>query len=154
MSDQEQSMEDIYRAMASASKEEQLAQVDAQLAHMAAKGYDKIVGPILQMAKATALPGRRPELLEVLKRFQPIVSEEEGTLFYGHFPDVDNPDVVHSIQVYESWDKLAHHMRDMKYNDFVIPVMSLSAPGSPEYSFGSCLFTHMGKGHKRAEPEA
>jgi quinol monooxygenase YgiN len=146
VSDQEQSMEDIYRAMAAASKEEQLAQVDAQLAHMASLGYDKIVGPILQMAKATALPGKRDELLEVLKQFQPIVSQEEGTLFYGHFPDVDDPDVVHSIQVYEDWDTLAHHMRDMKYNQFVVPVMSLSAPGSPVYSFASCLFMHKGKG--------
>jgi quinol monooxygenase YgiN len=115
---------------------------------MASRGFDQIEGPILQYAKATALPGRRDELLEVLKQFQPIVAREQGTLMYGHFPDIDNPDVIHSIQVYESWDVLRHHMRQMSYNQFVVPIMSLSAPGSPEYRYGSTLFMHRGTGHK------
>jgi quinol monooxygenase YgiN len=147
MSGDEESMEDMYRSMAQVSEEEMAAQMEAHLAQMAAQGYDKVEGPILQYAKATALPGRRDELLEVLKRFQPIVTQEESTLMYGHFPDIDDPDVIHSIQVYESWDVLCAHMREMKYNQFVVPVMSLSAPGSPEYSFGSCLFMHRGEGH-------
>lgn len=141
-------MEDMYRAMAQVSDEEMLKYMDASLADMASRGFDKIEGPILQYAKATALPGKRGELLEVLKQFQPIVTQEEGTLMYGHFPDIDDPDVIHSIQVYESWDVLRHHMRQMSYNQFVVPIMSLSAPGSPEYRFGSTLFMHRGKGHK------
>lgn len=113
MSDDDK-MEDMYRAMAEVSEAEMLKYMDASLADMASRGFDKIEGPILQYARATALPGKRAELLEVLKQFQPIVVQEEGTLMYGHFPDIDNPDVIHSIQVYESWDILCHHMREMK----------------------------------------
>lgn len=148
MSEHEDTMEDMYRSMAQVSEAEMLAQMEAHLAQMAAQGYDKIEGPILQYAQATALPGKRDELIEVLRQFEPIVRQEEGTLMYGHFPDIDNLDVVHSIQVYESWDVLCEHMRGMQYNQFVVPVMRLSAPGSPEYSFGSCLFMHRGKGHR------
>ncbi|RYE57177.1 MAG: hypothetical protein EOP18_03130 [Rhizobiaceae bacterium] len=141
-------MGDVYRSIAKMTEEEQFAQIEGHLDHMASLGYDKIDGPILQLAKATALPGRRPELLEVLKRFQPIVEGEVGTLMYGHFPDVDHPDVIHSMQVYEDWDALCAHMRDIRYNQFVTPIMGLAAPGSPEYHYGSCLFMHRGKGHK------
>lgn len=35
-------------------------------------------------------------------------------------------------------------MRDTRYLQFIDPIMTLSAPGSPEYSYGSCLF-HLGR---------
>lgn len=142
----DQSMEAVYLAMADASDEEKLAQINAHLAQLAAQGYDRIEGPILQMAKATTRPGKRPDLLAVLRQFEQYVTTEAGTLFYGHFPDADDPNVVHSVQVFEDWDALCAHMRNLSYSQFVAPIMRLAAPGSPHYSFGSCLFMHRGKG--------
>lgn len=139
----DQSMGDAFRSAARQSKEDQLAQIEAYLGHMAAQGYDRIGGPILQAVRAIAQPGRRDEMLDILRKFRPIASGEEGTIFYGHFPDVENPDVIHSIQVYENWEALCRHMRDTRYLQFIDPIMNISAPGSPEYSYGSCLF-HLG----------
>lgn len=145
----DRSMGDAFRSATGQNREEQLAQIETYLAHMAAQGYDRIEGPILQAVKAIAQPGRREEMLDILRKFRPIASGEEGTVFYGHFPDVENPDVIHSIQVYENWDALCRHMRDARYLQFIDPIMSISAPGSPEYTYGSCLF-YLG----RPTPEA
>lgn len=142
----DRSMGDAFRSAASQSEEDQLARIESYLDHMATQGFDKIKGPILQAVKATVRPGRRDEMLEVLQKFRPIATGEQGTLFYGHFPDIENPDVVHSIQVYENWDALCRHMRDRRYLQFIDPIMAVAAPGSPEYTYGSCLFYHRGKG--------
>ena len=65
MSDDAGSMGDAFRSAANRSEEEQLAGIDAYLAHMRALGYDKIEGPIMQMAKSTVLLIKlRPEQLE------------------------------------------------------------------------------------------
>ncbi len=76
-----------------------------------------------------------------------VVEPEEGALMFGYFPDIDDPDVIHCIQVYEDWEALCHHMREPRYMQYVDPIMAIAAPGSPEYSYGSCLFMHRGTGH-------
>ena len=148
MSDDAGSMGDAFRSAANRSEEEQLAGIDAYLAHLISLGYDKIEGPIMQMAKSTMLPGKRDEMLDILRNFRPIVEPEQGALMFGYFPDIDDPDVIHCIQVYEDWDALCHHMREPRYMQYVDPIMAIAAPGSPEYSYGSCLFMHRGTGHK------
>ena len=140
------SMGQAFRSAANRSEAEQLAGIDAYLAHMASLGYDKIDGPIMQMAKSTVLPGKRDEMLAILRNFRPIVEPEQGALMFGYFPDLDDPDVIHCIQVYEDWDALCHHMLEPRYMQFVDPIMAIAAPGSPEYSYASCLFMHRGKG--------
>lgn len=87
----DRSMGDAFRSATRQSREEQLAQIEAYLGHMAAQGYDRIKGPILQAVKAIALPGRRDEILDILRKFRPIASGEEGTVFYGHFPRCREP---------------------------------------------------------------
>lgn len=142
------SMGDAFRSAANLAEAEQLGQIDAYLAHMISRGYDRIEGPILQMAKATVKDGRRDEMLEILKQFRPIVEGEDDVLMFGYFPDIDDPNVIHCVQVYAGWDALCHHMREPRCMRFVDPVMELAAPGSPEYSYGSCLFYHRGKGDR------
>ncbi len=142
------SMGEAFRTAAHQTTEEQLARIDGYLAHMASLGYDKIDGPIMQMARSTVLPGKRDEMLDILCNFRPIVEPEEGALMFGYFPDADLPDVIHCIQVYEDWDALCHHMREPRYMQYVDPIMKIAAPGSPEYSYGSCLFMHKGTGRR------
>ena len=140
------SMGDAFRSAANQGEEQQLAQIETYLQHMVSLGYDRIDGPIMQMAKATIKHGRRDEMLAILENFRAIVEGEDAVLMFGYFPDIDQPDVIHCIQVYADWEALCHHMREPRYMQYVDAIMELAAPGSPQYSYGSCLFMHRGKG--------
>lgn len=147
MSDNE-AMGEAFRSAANQTREEQVAQIEAALDHFRAQGFDKIEGPILQLVRAKTKPGCRDQMLDVLSKFEPYAQDEVGTLFYGHFADTADEDVVHSLQVYENWDALCYHMRKLDYMQFVDPIMSLAAPGSPTYSYGKNLFYFRGAGSK------
>jgi quinol monooxygenase YgiN len=133
-----------FQNAANQDMDEKHKAIEGFLDYLASQGFASIDEPILQFAQARAISGRRDELLEVLKKFEPIAKAEQKTIFYGHFPDINDPDLVHSVQVYKNFDALCEHMRDERYMHLIDPVMSLSAPDSPKYQFGKCLFYHRG----------
>ncbi len=141
-----EAMGEAFRSAANQTREQQLAQIETALDHFRAQGFDKLDGPILQLVRATTLPGKRQDMLDTLSKFEPYAQDEVGTLFYGHFADMNDPDVVHSMQVYEDWDALCVHMRKLDYFQFVDPIMAVAAPGSPTYYYGKNLFYFRGKG--------
>lgn len=142
----ENTMADAFRAGQQHSVEEQAAQVAAALADLEARGFHKVEGPIMQLAQTRSKPGRRDDLLRVLKNFQAHVQREDSTLFFGFFPDLEDPDLVHSVQVYENWEGLRHHMVQHHYFQYLDAILEASDPGEITYHYASNLFMHRGKG--------
>lgn len=128
--------------------ERQMAQVKSQLDHLAGKGFDKLEGNILQLAQTRSKPGRRPELLKILSKFYQFVVDEPGTLTFAHFPDAEDPDLVHAVQIYESWSALCSHLLRPDYFQFIGEIMEESAAEGLEYFYGNSKFLHRGTGTK------
>ena len=66
------------------------------------------------------------------------IAVSSDALFYGRFPGLQDEGLVHSVQVYKSYESLCKYMRDPRGIDLIEPVMALCAEGSPTYSFGKC----------------
>ena len=141
-------MADAFMKGANLTAEQQAAQVAAAVADLEKRGFNKIKGPIMQLAQTKSKPGRRDDLLRVLAKFEKHVKQEGGTLLYGQYPDLDDPDLIHCVQVYQDWEALRHHMVDPSYFQYLDDILELSAPGALKYFYGSTLFDHWGKGRK------
>jgi quinol monooxygenase YgiN len=140
-------MSEAFLKGAKLSVEQQAAQVAAAVADLEKQGFNKIKGPIMQLAQTKSKPGRRDDLLRVLAKFEQHVKHEGGTLLYGQYPDLHDPDLVHCVQIYESWDALRHHMVDPSYFQYLDDILEASDPTALKYFYGSTMFDHWGKGH-------
>jgi quinol monooxygenase YgiN len=141
-------MGDAFRAGENQTPEAQTAQIAEALKDLEARGFHKIKGPILQLVRTRSRPGRRDALLGVLKNFQKHVDGEKSTLCFGFFADLSDPDIVHSIQIYEDWEGLRHHMIANHYFEYLDAILENSIPEAITYEYGSNLFLHQSKGRK------
>jgi quinol monooxygenase YgiN len=61
------------------------------------------------IAKITAVPGKRDDLIAAMSELLPAVEEEPGTLMYAIHADKGNADAVWFYEVYTDDDALAAH---------------------------------------------
>ena len=142
-------MADAFRAGEDHSVSDQMAQIEVALKDLEGRGFHKVKGPLLQLVQTRSKPGRRNDLLAVLSNFQQFVDGEEATLAFGFFPDLEDADLVHSIQIYQDWEALRHHMVGLHYMKYLDAILECSIPEEITYRYGSNLFFHQGKGIKR-----
>ena len=83
------------------------------------------------MSTMRALPGRRDELLAILRRLVATAeADEPGTLVYTFHTVDDDPDIVVSYELFTDQDALAVH-RDSPTVTRVIPELrAITSPGS------------------------
>jgi quinol monooxygenase YgiN len=61
------------------------------------------------LAKFTALPGKREEIVAVMSEMVKVVQDEPGTLVYAMNTDKTDPDVIWFYEVYADQDALVAH---------------------------------------------
>jgi hypothetical protein len=57
-------------------------------------------------------------------------------------------EIVHSVQVYEDWEGLRHHMIAPHYFQYLDAILENSLPEAITYQYASNLFMHRSMGRK------
>lgn len=86
------------------------------------------------VAKMTAAPGKRDELVEAFGALQDAVADEAGTEIYALHLDAGDGDVVWFYELYSDMDALTAHGTS-EAMQAVGPQLSSLLAGSPELTF-------------------
>lgn len=89
---------------------------------------------LIVLGSATAAPGRRPELVDAARAVTAATRGDDGCLSYAFAADLDDPDVVVSIEVWRNQEALDAHMTHDHTRRFIATVGGLIA-GEPSMSF-------------------
>lgn len=85
---------------------------------------------IIVLGVARAAPGRRTELLDACRRVSAASLGDEGCLEYGFHADISDPDVITSVELWQSRTALDAHMQHEHTRHFLDAVLGLT-DGTP-----------------------
>ncbi|SFU07626.1 Quinol monooxygenase YgiN [Geodermatophilus amargosae] len=89
---------------------------------------------LIVLGSATAAPGRRHELVDAARAVTAATRSDDGCLSYVFAADLDDPDVVVSVEVWRDQAALDAHMTHDHTQRFIAAVGGLQA-GEPSMSF-------------------
>jgi quinol monooxygenase YgiN len=85
---------------------------------------------IAYMSTLRAQPGRREELLAILRELVETAESEPGTLVYTFHTSDDDPDVVISYELFADEDALAVHSKSATVARVLPLLRAVTLPGS------------------------
>ncbi len=88
------------------------------------------------VGRASAAPGRMPELTAAARRVVAATRADEGCESYGFYADLDDPDVLVGVEMWRDQAALEAHLAHEHTTDFLDEVAGLTQ-GEPTMTFFS-----------------